>query len=276
MLNWIKKKKDSELVKVHVELPNNEDVGGESMWAEDLGDNLYRIRNTPFNAYGINFHDIVYAKAHSKDLKPSIINVHEYKGHKTLRVIFLDKSSTEERVTRLKSLNEYKAYFENADDTLFAIDIEPEGNYEAVYDLLFTWEKEGILSFETCESSGPHSFDSIHSNYMFLNKNFRDAVLEHNKNTNGGIVRSDKTGAIIKDNIVFTTTEIISKNEQALHVLHNDEGNWEIIGSTSVDAQNLVLVSFAELIDIDVSLKDVRELVRGQSSARDNSTSSWT
>lgn len=159
MLKWIKKKNDSELIKIHVDLPNNEDVGGESMWAEDLGNDLYRIRNTPFNAYGINFYDIVYAKAKSKELKPSIIKVHKYMGHKTLRIIFLDDSSTEERVSRLKTLSEYKAYFENADDISFAIDIEPEGNYEAVYDLLLTWENKGILSFETCESSGADNFD---------------------------------------------------------------------------------------------------------------------
>lgn len=276
MLKWIKSKKDSKFVKVYVDLPNNEDVGGESMWAEDLGENLYRIRNTPFSAYGINFYDVVYAKANSKDLKPSIIRVHEYEGHKTLRVIFLDESSLEERIARLKSLSEYKAYFENANDNLFAIDIEPEGNYEAVYDLLLTWEKEGILSFETCESICPYSFDSIHTNYMFLEKSFRDAIVKHNKDTNRGIIRSDRTGAIIKDNIVFTTKEIISKNEQALHVLHNHEGNWEIIGSTSVELQNLVLVSLDEIIDIDPSLKDIRELLQGQSSTRDNSMSSWT
>ena len=42
---------DEKLVKVHLDLPDNEDVGGESFWAEDLGNDLYRIRNNPFYAY---------------------------------------------------------------------------------------------------------------------------------------------------------------------------------------------------------------------------------
>jgi len=135
-------------------------IGGESLWAEDLGNNLYRIRNVPFNAYGINFYDTVYAKALSKELKPSILRVHEYNGHKTLRVIFVDESSEEERIARLKKLNEFSAYHENADGTLFSIDVEPDGDYGAVCDLLFEWENNGILSYETCEVKVEGRFDA--------------------------------------------------------------------------------------------------------------------
>ena len=151
---------EDNLTKIHLDLPRNEEVGGESFWAENLGDDLYRLRNTPFHAYGINFYDIVYAKAQSEDLKPSILKVHEYSGHKTLRVIFLDKASAEERSARLKELNKYKAYHENADGTLFAIDVEPDGDYGAVCDMLHKWENEGVLSYETCEAREGFGFDA--------------------------------------------------------------------------------------------------------------------
>ena len=151
---------EDNLTKIHLDLPKNTEVGGESFWAEDLGNDLYRMRNTPFNAYGLNFYDIVYAKAESEDLKPSILKVHEYCGHKTLRVIFLDQESSEHRSNRLKTLNIYKAYHENATGTLFAIDIEPEGNYGAVCDALHQWEQEGILSYETCEAREGLGFEA--------------------------------------------------------------------------------------------------------------------
>ena len=151
---------EDNLTKIHLDLPRNEEVGGESFWAENLGDDLYRLRNTPFHAYGINFYDIVYAKAQSEDLKPSILKVHKYSGHKTLRVIFLDKASAEERSARLKELNKYKAYHENADGTLFAIDVEPDGDYGAVCDMLHKWENEGVLSYETCEAREGFGFDA--------------------------------------------------------------------------------------------------------------------
>lgn len=151
---------NDNLTKVHLHLPRNEQVGGESFWAEDLGNHLYRLRNTPFHAYGINFYDIVYAKAQSDELKPSILKVHEHCGHKTLRVFFLDDTSTQERISKLSELNKFKAYHENANGTLFAIDVEPEGDYDAVCDLLYKWENEGVLSYETCEAREGYGFDA--------------------------------------------------------------------------------------------------------------------
>ncbi len=151
---------EENLTKIHIGLPNSEDTGGESMWAEVLGNDLYRVRNVPFYAYGLNFNDIVYAKAESDDLKPSVLKLHETGGHKTLRVIFTDDSSLEERVSKLKQLNEHKAYHENANDMMFAIDIEPDGNYGKVCDILYAWENDGILSYETCEARQGCGFDA--------------------------------------------------------------------------------------------------------------------
>ena len=151
---------EENLTKIHIDLPNNEDVGGESLWAEKLGNDLFRVRNIPFYAYGINFYDIVFAKSETEELKPSIIRIHEYSGHKTLRVIFTDSSSNEERVNKLKELHKFKGYHESANGTLFAIDVEPDGDYGAVCDILYSWENKKILSYETCESRNENGFDS--------------------------------------------------------------------------------------------------------------------
>jgi hypothetical protein len=151
---------EENLTKVHVDLSGSEGVGGESLWAEDLGENLYRIRNVPFHAYGLNFYDVVFAKSQSEELKPSVLRVHKPSGHKTLRVIFTDNSSHEERITKLKELNKYKAYHENSDGKLFAIDIEADGDYGAVCDILYAWENQGVLSYETCESRREGSFSA--------------------------------------------------------------------------------------------------------------------
>jgi uncharacterized protein DUF4265 len=81
---------DEKLTKVHVELPNNPDLGGESMWAVDLGDDLYELRNVAFQAYGLNFGDVVRATSDSPALKPEIRRVEERSGHRTLRVLFAE------------------------------------------------------------------------------------------------------------------------------------------------------------------------------------------
>jgi len=131
------------------------------MWAEELGSDLYRLRNVPFFAYGLNFHDVVRATADSPDLKPEIREVIETSGHKTLRVIFPKTVERDKQVKLLSSLDEFKASFERADGTNVAIDIEPEGSYSDVYDLLQEWEDSGLLSFETCEAKAKGSFDDL-------------------------------------------------------------------------------------------------------------------
>lgn len=150
---------DEALTKVHIDLPQHWGTGGESLWAEDLGGNLFRIRNVPFFAYDLNFADIVRATADAPELKPEVREVVERSGHRTVRVFFQETYPEEGRAELLKELNRHEAYFEGATAAHFAIDIEPSGSYESVYDQLMEWENSGFLSFETCEARVPGSFD---------------------------------------------------------------------------------------------------------------------
>lgn len=108
-----------------------------------------------------------------------------------------------------------------------------------------------------------------------LNKEYKDAVIQHNKKMNGGVVRSDKTGSILRDNVVFTTTKILSNSEVALRALHDDEGNWEIIGETDVEPNTLALVSFSEILSLDSTLEEIKGLKIGQKLSRKTQNSPW-
>lgn len=46
-----------ELAKIYIDLLNHWAIGGECLWATPLGNNLYRIENVPFYAYGLSFKD---------------------------------------------------------------------------------------------------------------------------------------------------------------------------------------------------------------------------
>ncbi len=138
---------NEELVKIHVDVPDNEFCSGESFWAKPLGNDLYELRNSPFYAKGFNFKDIVKAIEVSPDLKPSIIEVVKVGGHRTLWVIFLGEILESKQKEYLYKLNLYKASFEGFNDKYFAIDIEPKGDYEAVCKYLDGCEKEGILEY---------------------------------------------------------------------------------------------------------------------------------
>lgn len=152
---------DENLTKVHIDLPRHGAINGESFWAEDLGKDLYRIRNIPFYAYGLNFHDVVRAVPDEPDTVPEICEVVEPGGHKTLRILFQDTVSRESQVEMLNTLEKYQAYYERANSIYIAVDVEADGSSNDVYDQLQAWEDEGLLSFETCEARAEGSFDDL-------------------------------------------------------------------------------------------------------------------
>ena len=149
-----------KLTKVCVDLPNHWATGGESMWAVDLGDDLYELRNVPFHAYGLNFGDVVRATADSPDLKPEIRAVVRRSGHRTLRVVFTGEQVESRMIALLESLNPLAVSFERSTAHYFALDLEPEADIARVRGVLDEWEDTGLASYETCEEQVPGSFDA--------------------------------------------------------------------------------------------------------------------
>ena len=149
------------LVKLHVDLPNHWSVGGESMWAKPVGENLYQLKNIPFFSYGLNYNDIVKAIAKNGGSKPEILEVVEASGHQTLRVIFTDNKGKKEHISVIESIRTEHVGYEGWDDDQFTLNVTPSGNYDEFFDKLDELESKGILSFETCEQCIEGSFDAV-------------------------------------------------------------------------------------------------------------------
>jgi Domain of unknown function (DUF4265) len=145
---------NAELVKVFVALPDDAPFETESLWAKPLGGDEYELRNSPWYAYDLHFYDVVRAISDQPDQKPRVVSVVRWSGHKTLRAIFSKTVAEPERLNMLRSLHQWRGFYENCDGNLFAIDVEPDGNYQAVCDQLWTWEKDGFLSYETGTTEG--------------------------------------------------------------------------------------------------------------------------
>ena len=150
---------DEDLTKIVVDLPHHWATRGESIWGQPLGNDLYEVRNVPFYAYGLNFGDVVRAIEPSSDQKPVAVEVVEASGHQPLRVSFTNTLADKDRPELLRELNVHRAYFEGANASYFAIDVQPEGDYAAVRAQLDDWEGRGLLGYETCEARVPGSFD---------------------------------------------------------------------------------------------------------------------
>ncbi len=139
---------DEGLVKVFVDL-HDAPYSTESFWAKPLGDDLYELRNSPWYAFDLHFYDVVRAVPDQAGEKPRIAEVVRRSGHKTLRVLFSPDVSEATRVEKLRSLHQWRAFHENCDGRLYAVDVEPDGDYGAVCDQLWSWEQEGLLRYET-------------------------------------------------------------------------------------------------------------------------------
>ncbi len=61
---------------------------------------------------------------------------------------FPAEAGESERLEMLQSLHPRRGFHENCNGRLYAVDIEPDGDYEAVCDQLSAWEQAGRLKYE--------------------------------------------------------------------------------------------------------------------------------
>jgi len=149
------------LEKIHIDLPNHWAIGGESFWATPLGDDIFRLENVPFYAYGLNFHDLVRATSDTKENIPEIRELLELSGHETFRVYFEKNIERQKQEEILDSMKGLKISYERANEIYFSLDMQPEGNYQTVFDKLNELEQKKILGFETCGAKIEGSFDDL-------------------------------------------------------------------------------------------------------------------
>jgi uncharacterized protein DUF4265 len=137
----------------HVLLNVNDDMYGgvatERVWAKPLGNDLYEIRNTPWHTCEVGWGDVVLAKSDAPDHWPTMIKVVRSGGHRTLHIYFQKPSDEEKRDSVLRELKKWKANYENADSKLYAIDVNPEGDFRGLVEYLEGMKAKGVLDFRT-------------------------------------------------------------------------------------------------------------------------------
>ena len=135
------------LVKVTFDLPEKDGTfATESLWAEPIGDDLYRLRNVPFYLCGFSEQDTVKAEEHEGRLV--VRSIVERGGHSTYR-IFLPEQTTEEQFSKdWVSLGKLGCTYERATRRLVGIDVPPHADVYAVYDVLERGEKDRLWEFE--------------------------------------------------------------------------------------------------------------------------------
>jgi hypothetical protein len=140
---------EHDRVEIRAEIAGLEGLGGESFWAEPLGDDLYRLDTIPFYAYDIHYRDVVRAVPQEPGAMPTVIEVVRPSGHKTLRVMFEARLSPEEVEHLLESLAGRGVQIERSPDHFYALNVPPDRDYQGICTLLWTQENAGWLNYET-------------------------------------------------------------------------------------------------------------------------------
>jgi hypothetical protein len=105
----------------------------ETLWAFDLGDDRYRLDNSPFFAYSVSVGDVVLAPVDPDEGRPTFKRVVEKSGNRTVRVI-LDPplatgNASDSVVQELLALG---CSYEGANPGYLCIVIPRETDFEAV------------------------------------------------------------------------------------------------------------------------------------------------
>jgi len=122
--------------------------GTETVWAEAVASDRYRLRNTPFFAKGVSVEDVVHVRERDDTLFFDAVSLSS--GHSTYRVMVDDAAEPgvlEEYWSPLQALG---CTYESAEMNvlLLAVDVPPGVDIYAAYALLEKGEADGVWHFE--------------------------------------------------------------------------------------------------------------------------------
>ena len=125
----------------------NEDgsVDAETLWAYDLGDDIYKLDNVPLYAYSVSWADNVFAPHDDDEGFPTFQRIVEKSGNKTVRIAFdapVEEGNEEDLL--LQRLVETGCSYEGAARKYIAVNIPPDVDLWSIREFLIetgvNWE----------------------------------------------------------------------------------------------------------------------------------------
>ena len=137
-------------IRIRLEAPSGAGSSEDSVWAEPLGSDRYRVESCPFFAFGVSRDDVVHAANAAGGGGPVLDDVLEKGGHRTLRLVLnpsVDlRSAPVQRL--LERLVEMGCTHELLRPKLLAIDLPPEVDLAVAAQLLQEAARAGTLAWE--------------------------------------------------------------------------------------------------------------------------------
>lgn len=121
----------------------------ESLWAEPVAPNLYRLLNIPYYLYGVSYGDVVEVMPSAPEEKIYWVHrVAEHSGHSTYRIFLSDTTDDAVFERWWSQLANLGCEYERANDRLIAIDMAPNVDVTAAYRILEAGLCQDVWDFE--------------------------------------------------------------------------------------------------------------------------------
>jgi len=133
---------DEPTAKVLFRVPNTDgDATVETLWAIPLGDDLYKLDNSPFYAYGGSWQDIVFAPYDEHEGFATFRSVVEKSGNRTIRIFFDPPVAPDNASNQvLQGLIAVGCSYEGANREYISINVPPEVELQQVRSYLIERE----------------------------------------------------------------------------------------------------------------------------------------
>lgn len=147
-----------------VEYEDDDSADVETLWAFDLGNDNYKIDNLPYFAYGVSWHDVVYAPYDPDEQHATFKHVVSKSGNRTIRIIFETAAEPgNESQVLLERLTGLGCDFEGANSYLIVVNIPPAVELSDVVAVLTDSEAEWEYADPTYDELFPDETDDLSS-----------------------------------------------------------------------------------------------------------------
>ncbi len=147
------------LTKIRFDLQRQDaGISGETVWAERVGQDLYRLRNIPFHTFGFAFGDIV--RTAERDGWPTVVGLAQDGGNYAVRIMFAVDSESLQAQEVLRELRSVGCTFEMASGRLVAVDVplDMEVPFQQMVNYLNSIDVDVISGWEIAK--GPETTES--------------------------------------------------------------------------------------------------------------------
>ena len=117
----------------------------ETLWAFDLGNDQYKLANSPFYAYSVSWEDVIHAPFNKDEGFPTFQRVISKSGNRTIRISFtppVESGNLSDHM--LQGLVALGCSYEGANNQYMSINIPPGIDLENIRNYLIdhnaTWE----------------------------------------------------------------------------------------------------------------------------------------